>query len=425
MSIFGSDIASSQVGEDILGFFGKKAVQPDEVCHQESVLANDIAKLFNDKDSATFTFYVGKDKKPLYVHKIILQARCPDAKNLEKILKTSEFNILDAEFDDLLEFFRYVYTGECNIPFSRCGAVMAICDTYALKEMRSLILTSLVKNIDDTTACSVYTVLAREKQTESLGKCKKYICENAVSIFSQYLTLDDATLIEFLGDQDLWIDEFSLFECIRKREDRDKFLKFIRYGAIDEATLSEQVLPTDLVPKDLVAKLKEKPDGSIFYKARGQFSTVFKPNEKNIKDYSIVGTMFTRTTPKVYGDMPVFSGMLPNKTYISIKIDRVSQVVGYAIGVTNNKSNQLEKNIVISPSGSRHNCTGSGSNWCKQGDTIGIYFDKIKGTVSFYVNENAIGITGQLEKDTPYYAVVHTRSPNDSFTVDVKMTPPK
>lgn len=278
-------------------------------------------------------------------------------------------------------------------------------------------------NLEIDNACLCYSLFYKEKYQQGISKAKKLIEENAFIILpDQIHFLEDKMIEELIQSNELAISEIDLFNLLSKNY-KDKYLKYIRFGLIESNDLENIVFPSDLLSNDLKKLIEKKDTSSYLFKERVNFSNSFQPLSHNLQHYSISGNKFTRSNNNHYANLGVYSNILPPKIYIEIKIIKVVQVVGYSVGIAKTKGNSYEKDICVSPSGSRYNCTGSGSINCSQGDSIGLDFDKSRGTLSFFLNGKETGIYSNLDKTTNYFACVHTRSPNDSFEIYIKPKP--
>lgn len=244
--------------------------------------------------------------------------------------------------------------------------------------------------------------------------------ENAFIVLPEQIQdLEDKIILELIQSNDLSIPEIDLFKCLSQF--KDKYMKYVRFGLIDKDDLENIVFPSNFVSTDIIKKSMDKNDGSYLFKNRVDFTNTFTPF--NTTHYEVKSNKYTRSNDGHYANITVYSAQLPPKIYIEVKIIKVVQVVGYSIGITKQKGNSYEKDICVSPSGSRYNCSGSGSVNCSSGDNIGIDFDKSRGTVEFYLNGKKTGLSSNIDKTLQYYVCVHTRSPNDSFEIYVKKKP--
>jgi hypothetical protein len=163
---------------------GKKKVEYKSL---ES-LSNDFLSLINNKEYSDVTFIVGKDKKPVFAHRMILAKRSVYFRKLfESGMKESvdkEIEKSNISHTTFLVLMRYFYCGCLELNISNVLPVLAAADELTLSELKNFCVVFVTEHIDSDNALELLDMAYKYHSDVLIESCYEYIKNNSVDVLA-------------------------------------------------------------------------------------------------------------------------------------------------------------------------------------------------------------------------------------------------
>ena len=159
---------------------------------------------------------------------------------------TSEHvHLPDCDYEGMLEFLRFLYTGEVQFKGSNVLQLLYLAEKYMIESLTKGCILFLRDHLD---SCNVFCVLEHSKLIENkslLRTCWKFIAKECKDVLesAEFLEMDKMDLIELVKRNTLNMKEIDLFVAINRwAKNQCEELKFEAHGKQRRQILGEQII---------------------------------------------------------------------------------------------------------------------------------------------------------------------------------------
>jgi len=247
------------------------------------------ALVFKQKFSDV-VFVVGEKKFP--AHRLILAASSPlfeemlyrrgsDGKfdsSIEKVPIEVKINGTDADsFGSLLQC---IYSDQVEVTATNIQALIQVATKYQVEKLKAVCAEFMEADVNKENVLDLFQIAPQMLGDEEFGLA--FIEENAAEVFASegFLKLSKDRLIVLLKDEKLAIEEIDVFKAVQKwaeaevkrkkaqdvKEAVKDVLKYIRFPAMDIASIASVVAPSNLLEQPQLVGLfsyVSVPDSSL------------------------------------------------------------------------------------------------------------------------------------------------------------------
>jgi hypothetical protein len=183
-------------------------------------LSNDFLSLINNKEYSDVTFIVGKDKKPVFAHRMILAKRSVYFRKLfESGMKESvdkEIEKSNISHTTFLVLMRYFYCGCLELNISNVLPVLAAADELTLSELKNFCVVFVTEHIDSDNALELLDMAYKYHSDVLIESCYEYIKNNSVDVLANdsFFKISSGTLQFLLESEYLGVSEIEIFVAL-------------------------------------------------------------------------------------------------------------------------------------------------------------------------------------------------------------------
>ena len=159
---------------------------------------------------------------------------------------TSEHvHLPDCDYKGMLEFLRFLYTGEVQFKGSNVLQLLYLAEKYMIESLTKRCILFLRDHLDSS---NVFCVLEHSKLIENkslLRSCWKFLAKECKDVLEsvEFLEMDKMDLIELVKRNTLNIKEIDLFVAINRwAKNECEKLKFEAHGKQRRQILGEQII---------------------------------------------------------------------------------------------------------------------------------------------------------------------------------------
>lgn len=158
---------------------------------------------------------------------------------------SKNIHLPDCDYEGMLEFLRFIYTGEVRFNGSNVLQLLYLAEKYMIESLTKRCILFLRDHLDSS---NVFCVLKHSKLIENkslLRSCWKFIDKECKDVLEseEFLEVDKMDLIELVKRDTLNIKEIDLFVAINRwAENECKKLKYEAHGKQRRQILGEQIL---------------------------------------------------------------------------------------------------------------------------------------------------------------------------------------
>ena len=234
--------------------------------------------LFNNDRFSDVKFVLQKtdgeseSKQVIPAHKLVLSINSPvfEAMFYGELAETRDsIELLDCEYESLLELFRYMYSDEVNLSGSNVMGVLYLAKKYMVPSLADKCTEYLQENLDPSNVFSILPSVLKYEEHNLVDRCWKVInkqTEEAVKS-DGFATIERSLLEAVVIRDTLTIEEIELFkavdlwatkECERQGLEADgktkrilgeKIIKAIRFPTMKQEDFASVVLDSEILRK--------------------------------------------------------------------------------------------------------------------------------------------------------------------------------
>lgn len=242
-------IIDEQIDEIPKKKIGKKKI----VYKNYENLSKDISVLCNNKTLSDVTFLVGKDRKPVYAHKVIL---CQRSQYFSKLFLQSgmkenfenEVEKPNISKDVFVLLMQYLYSGVVELTIDNVLPVLAAADELTLQELKGFCVSFVTDHIDSENALQLLDMAYKYHSDELIESCYEFIKDNSVDVLANesFYRISSGTLQFLLESEYLGVSEIEIFVALifwglRRIDIIEKKLKNPNYKEDEELSDFEEI----------------------------------------------------------------------------------------------------------------------------------------------------------------------------------------
>eukprot|EP00698_Gefionella_okellyi_P013673 TRINITY_DN3760_c0_g2_i1.p1 TRINITY_DN3760_c0_g2~~TRINITY_DN3760_c0_g2_i1.p1 ORF type:complete len:615 (-),score=119.22 TRINITY_DN3760_c0_g2_i1:102-1763(-) len=255
-------------------------------------MAKRIAKLYNRQELSDVIFEVGSSNRRFYAHACIVTP-CSDlfaelVRSAPVVDNVATVKLSDADAEEFEFVLRFIYSGEAVIPVEKAIDLFHLGEKFKVEGLKLVTQKAMTDAINKDQVVSLLRSCQERGMTHMVDECVKFIAKRPSAVFrsNDMVRLDFDTMKMLLSDDKLALnDEVDAFKAVVKwgqapSSDRSREVKelsqLIRYGLIEPDMLRQHVVPTELVPVEVLIDsllanqgLIEPSDSKPYLKPRG------------------------------------------------------------------------------------------------------------------------------------------------------------
>ena len=259
-------------------------------------------ELFSDVKFVVRKMHGESESKQLIpAHKFVLSIGSPvfEAMFYGELAETKDsIEMPDADYESLLEFFRFMYSDEVNLSGSNVMGVLYLAKKYIVPSLVDKCSEYLLDNLEPSNVFSILPSAQKYEEKNLVDRCWKVIDQQTeLAVKSDGFGEIERSLLETVVKRDtLTIEEIELFkavdlwatkECERQRLTADgsvkrrmlgeEIVKAIRFPTMKLEDFSTVVLDSDLLEKaeikNIIKRLSSVPTSSTIFPDTKRYGT--------------------------------------------------------------------------------------------------------------------------------------------------------
>ena len=194
-----------------------------------------LLNLFNDDESCDVTFIVGKDRKEIKVHRVLLASVSPVFKamlfgNMKESEPGAEVEIVDIDASAFESVIKYAYCNDPVLTADNFMPILYICDKYQISSMKRMCDRHFDELLTSQNICTLldqlisFNLSSWIKKIETLlSKKRRNLKASEILESSGFRSMSAKAMVIFLQSDGLNIKEEDLWEAVVKWAEHKAF----------------------------------------------------------------------------------------------------------------------------------------------------------------------------------------------------------